>query len=78
MIDDVLKARFEQYAPTSALEQENVLKETIGHARSGSNLRSTVSTGPWRATTCSASYRIRNRMPLETGAAPCSGTMQHN
>jgi len=29
MIDDVLKARFEQYAPTSALEQENVLKETL-------------------------------------------------
>ena len=26
-----LEARFEQYAPTDALEQENVLKETMQH-----------------------------------------------
>ena len=31
MIDDILRARFEQYAPTGALEQENMLKETMQH-----------------------------------------------
>ncbi len=31
MIDDVLKARFEQYAPTNAAEQENMLKEVLQH-----------------------------------------------
>ena len=31
MIDDILRARFEQYAPRGALEQENMLKETMQH-----------------------------------------------
>ena len=31
MIDDVLRARFEQYAPTNDAEQENMLKETMQH-----------------------------------------------
>jgi hypothetical protein len=31
MIDDVLKARFDAYTPRGALEQENVLKETMQH-----------------------------------------------
>jgi predicted nucleotidyltransferase component of viral defense system len=31
MIDDVLKARFDQYAPANATEQENMLKETMQH-----------------------------------------------
>lgn len=31
MIDDVLKARFAQYTPRDAAEQENMLKETMQH-----------------------------------------------
>ena len=31
MIDDVLRTRFEQYAPANASEQENMLKETMQH-----------------------------------------------
>ncbi len=31
MIDDVLKARFEEYAPRNAIEQENMLMETMQH-----------------------------------------------
>lgn len=31
MIDDVLKARFDQYAPNGPLEQENMLTETMQH-----------------------------------------------
>ena len=31
MIDDILKARFEQYAPANDLDQENMLKETMQH-----------------------------------------------
>ncbi len=31
MLDDVLRARFEEYAPRNELEQENMLKETMQH-----------------------------------------------
>jgi len=31
MIEDVLKARFDEYAPANVLEQENMLKETLQH-----------------------------------------------
>ncbi len=31
MIDELLKARFREYAPGNALEQENILKETMQH-----------------------------------------------
>jgi len=31
MIDDVLRVRFEQYAPANAADQENMLKETMQH-----------------------------------------------
>ncbi len=31
MIDDVLKSRFDEYAPANALEQDNMLKETMQH-----------------------------------------------
>ncbi len=31
MIDDVLRMRFDEYAPRNAIEQENMLKETMQH-----------------------------------------------
>lgn len=31
MIDDILKTRFDRYAPTNDIEQENMLKETMQH-----------------------------------------------
>ncbi len=31
MIDELLKARFREYATVNALDQENILKETMQH-----------------------------------------------
>ncbi len=47
MIENILQARFREYAPANALDQENILKETMQHYILANALDQQ---GPWAGT----------------------------